>query len=289
MGDIQPKRRVLPFPAEIRLGIYRYLLSKVYCAINTVPQRCTIHPRYNGKPVEVSPGLVILRVSKATSSEVLKLLFDESAFVFKLDFTTPFFCDELSRETAALMKNVWFEVSAEVLASGSAHAGFFWRTKGLTKQEQMTQSTLGLFTGTRCFRKVMRIRVMDCAPKKPLCMPHAFYEAMKDLGGFQKLVVEFEFPHSLEPEPDKFTRGLSERFKDLFLKRIFEPVYGPAVQHDLHGVDKYTCYIEFCPRQHLAARLTERAGKMLEEAARLTDRPAATDSLPAIVEKLKCL
>lgn len=245
------------------------------------------HPRYNNNPIAVSPDLAILRVSKATSSEALKVLFDKSVFVFKLDFTRPTFYEEIPRETAALMKHVWFEVSTGILGSMSSQGGFFCKIGGLTKQELMAQRTSGLFTGTTCLRNMMRIKFMNCTLRRTLCMPHIFFKAMNDLGGFQNLVVEFEFP--CDEEPDDLTRELGERLRDFYLKETFEPVYGPAVQHTEHSVGKYTYYLRFRPRQNLTARLITRAGKMLEEAARLSDRPAATDSLPDIIETLKGL
>lgn len=289
MRDIQFMRRVLPFPAEIRLEIYRYLVGRMYYAINTVPERSIMHPNYNNKPFAVSPGLVILRVSKATNSEASTLLFDESTFVFKLDFATPFSCDELSRKVAARMKTVCFEISVAESVLRSWQADFCCRMGGLTKQELMTQRTLGLFTGTKCFRDIMRIKFMDCSARRPLCMPYAFLKTVKDLGGFEKLVVEFEFPLI---EPDKWTRESeleSKKFKDLFIEHDLEPTYGRSIQLALRGVGKLTFYTGFRPRQHLAARLIARAGKMLEEAARLSDMPAATNSLPAIIETLKGL
>ena len=289
MRDIQSMRRVLPFPAEIRLEIYRHLVNRTYYAITTVPERSIMHPNYNNKPFAVSPGLVILRVSKTTKSEASTLLFDESVFVFKLDFATPFSCDELSRKVAARMKTVWFEVSVAESGLRSWQADFCCRTGGLTKQELMTQRTLGLFTGTKCFRNVMRIKFMDCSARRPLCIPYAFLKTMKDLGGFQKLVVEFEFPRK---EPDKWTRESvleSKKFKDLFIEHDLQPVYGRSIQSSIRGVSKLICYSGFRPRQHLAARLIARAEKMLEEAGRLSDRPAATNSLPAIIETLKGL
>ena len=270
MGDIQSKRSVLPFPAEIRLEIYRCLVSRVYLAMTTTPERCIYHPDYNNKPLEVQPGLVILRVSKATSSEALKLLYDESVFVFKLDFATPFFCDILSQKAAALMSNVWIEVSAKITSPKPRHAEFFFTVGGLSKQQLMTRRTIGLFTGTTCFRNLMRIKFMDCAASIPLCMPHVFLKAMKDLGGFRKLVIDFDFPRILEPDCSTPGTGFEcERLKDSFLQSHFEPAYGPAVQHAVRGVGRYTCYLGFHPRQQLAVKLMAKAEKMLEDAARL--------------------
>lgn len=258
MDDIRSERRVLPFPEEIRLGIYHHLFSKQYCAIKMIPERYRGHPRFMNRPIEVSPGLVILRVSKTTSSEASALLFNESIFVLRLDFTTPCLCDELSRNAVARIKTVCFEVSAESLGLTSMQARFYAGTGGEAQEELTTQRTIGLFTGTTCLRKIMRIKFMGCVGKWHLCMPHALLQAMKDLGGFQKLVVEFEFSRKKDMETVAWIS--SERFQDVFLNKTFEPVYGPAIQYALQDVDKYTCYMDFFPRQHLEARLVDSKG-----------------------------
>lgn len=81
MSDTQSDQSVLPFPGELRNQIYRDLVKKTYLALRKIPK--TQSPDKNA----ASAGLVILRVSKATSTEALKILYEESVFLFKLDHT----------------------------------------------------------------------------------------------------------------------------------------------------------------------------------------------------------
>ena len=64
MNHIFSDRSALPFPAELRLDMYRHPVRKTYLAL---PPR----DPYLDEPFTPSAGYVILRVSKATSSEAL--------------------------------------------------------------------------------------------------------------------------------------------------------------------------------------------------------------------------
>ena len=276
MRDNQSDPGVLPFPAEIRLEIYRCLIRREYLAVKTIPEHCFYHPNWNYQPPAVPAGLVILRVSRATSAEALKLLYEESIFVFKLDFTTPFTYDMPSYKAVVLMRNVRFELSAKETSPKDRHAKFFVAIGGSSKQALMIQRTMALFTGTSCLRYIMKIRFRDCIIKNPHCMPYAFTQAMQKLGGFQKLVVEFEFPNTLEQDASELGFYTEcKRYKNVFLKDDFEPAYGPAIEHAAHVANKYICYLEFRPRQHLTGKLIAKVGSMLEEAARLSARSGA--------------
>ncbi len=298
MSDAQPDRSVLPFPAELRLKIYRNLVKKTYLALGTTPEHFLSAEEGNPKPLTPSAGLVILRVSKATSAEALKLLYEESVFLFKIDFTTSFLCDASPQRAVALMNNVSIEISARHSAQIARFAGSFayWEPpKGPTKDDLMSQRTIELFTGTACFRNVMRVTFMDCTSHTRYCRPNGFFKAMNDLAGFRKLVVEFESPHNLGSNKSSLTseeaRGVCqsecEYFKDSE-KLQLEDTYGPAAQGTVHGACNYACYLEFYPRQHLAKDLIVKAAKMLES-ARLAQGERAAASLPEVIETLKLL
>lgn len=124
MSDTQSDRSVLPSPGELRDKIYRNLVRKTYLALGPTPE----YPfSYNPpKPLAPSAGLVILRVSQATSSEALKILYEESVVLFKLDHTTRFSYDgpphnaraQRPKRAVGLMKNVSFVISSTRI--------FFW-------------------------------------------------------------------------------------------------------------------------------------------------------------------
>ena len=86
MGDTQPKRSVLPFAAEIRLKIYRNLVKNTYLAVGTTFEDWFMCSKEDRKLLPACTGLVILQVSKATCAEALPLLYEESIFLFQLDF-----------------------------------------------------------------------------------------------------------------------------------------------------------------------------------------------------------
>lgn len=151
-----------------------------------------------------------------------------------------------------------------------------------------------LFAGTARFRNVMRIRFIDSAEGDGYgyFITDHFDKFMKDLGGFRKLVVEFEAPGNPKlacEEAQVVLRSNCELIKYYKLKHFFEPIYGPGLHGTLRDVTNYTCYLELYPRQHLAKKLIAKAGKTLEEAARLGARELALASLPEIIEKLKLL
>lgn len=117
MSDTQSDRSVLPSPGELRNKIYRNLVRKTYLALGPTSERPF---SYNPpKPLAPSAGLVILRVSKATSSEALEILYEESVFLFKLDHTTRFSDDgpphnaraQRPKRAVGLMNNVSFVIS----------------------------------------------------------------------------------------------------------------------------------------------------------------------------------
>lgn len=157
--------------------------------------------------------------------------------------------------------------------------------------------TLELFTGTERFRNVMRIRFMASPNGRKYLTLSPLYDVMMNLGGFRKLVVEFESRGNPGPEKTRLTseqaqavsQSECEEFKDHHLKYIFGRAYGPAMQGTLHHACNYTCYLEFYPRQHFARELIAKAGKTLEEAARLAKGEHAEDSLIKFIEKLKLL
>ena len=243
---------VLPFPAELRLEIYRYLVCKTYLAVHTIPERSISHPSWSNRHLTPSPGLVILRVSKATCSEALKLLYDESIFVFKIDFATPFFYDFPPQKAVALMRNVSFEISARTTFPCDRYGGHLLPRKGPSKQDMMSQRTIEQFTGNTYPRNVARIRFINYFANTHNCMPLAFFRAMKDLGGFQTLVFSLEFPRTREPDNPPLLPIDCERYKDAFRRYGLESIYGPAVPHAVHSASSYICYLEFHPRQYLA-------------------------------------
>ena len=164
MSDMQSGRSVLPFPAELRLKIYRNLVKKTYLALGTTPEHYFSAEKGNRKPLTPSAGLVILRVSKATSAEALKLLYEESVFLFKIDFTTDFLCDAPPQRAVAMMNNVSIEISARDSAeiARRVHYGDRMSARRTWPAGEQSRRTIELFTGTACLRNVMRIKYMDC-------------------------------------------------------------------------------------------------------------------------------
>lgn len=307
MSDTQSDRSVLPFPAELRLKIYRNLVKKTYLALGTTPEHYFSAKKGNPKPLTPSAGLVILRVSKATSAEALQLLYEESVFLFKVDFTTGFLCDAPPQRAVAMMNNVSIEISAENSAFFAKKAEFvpcaysLGEPKGPTSVELMSERTIELFTGTACFRNVMRVKFMDCTSQTYYSQQMGFRDAINDLAGFRKLVVELESPHNLGSDKPWLTseqaRAVCEKqSENLDDGYVFELTFGPAVQGTEYGACYYTCYLEFYPRQQLAkdlivkaAKMHEEADKMLEEAARVAPGERAAASLPGLAETLKLL
>lgn len=297
MSDAQINRSVLPFPAELRLKIYRNLVKKTYLALGTTPEHYLSATDGDRKPLAPSAGLVILRVSKATSAEALKLLYEESIFLFKLDFKTDFICDGPPQKAVALMKNVSFDISARYSAERYEERVMSINEGRRPSDELMSQRTMELFTGTACFRNIMRIKYKNRDTDTHHFCPASFDIATQNLGGFRKLEVEFEsplFPESDESMSDsEHAQAVShlqsecDRYKDEMLTSYFDPVYGPAVQGAVRGESDYTCYLEFHPRQYLASNLIVKAAMMLEEGARLVAGERAVASLPEVAEMLK--
>lgn len=159
----------------------------------------------------------------------------------------------------------------------------------------MSQRTMGLFTGTACFRNIIRVTFKDSARATSYnCRPEKFDNAIKDLAGFRKLVVEFRSTRSLDwrltPEQAlAVPRSQCKAYKESMLKDLFEPAYGPAVRSDVEDVcnGDYACYVEFHPRHYLEKDLIVKAGKMLEEVDSLAPGKRIVASLPEIVETLK--
>lgn len=275
MNDIQSDRTVLPFPAELRLKIYRNLVKKTYLALEPTPERRGPFATrgITRKPFQASAGLVILRVSKATSAEALNLLYEESVFLFEVDFTAGFWYDGPPKMAVALMKNVSFEVSNR----NAAYVTFRSTTMfgGRPTQDLLSNRTIELFTGTGDFRNIMRIKFKDWKRISHYYNYRRlkFTESMKNLGGFRKLVVEYESLHSSESEDSRYESSDSlerhrvvrwpksqcEKQKESALGDL-EPMYGPAVQGAVRGDSTYTCYLEFYPRQHLASQGSDSQG-----------------------------
>ena len=96
------------------------------------------------------------------------------------------------------MNDVSFDISAKHSAAFAGNAGgcvYIVGPPGPTSQQLMSQRTTELFTGTACFRMVVRIRSRDCANSTHYCKPQQFEKAIKDLAGCRKPVVEFELPN----------------------------------------------------------------------------------------------
>ena len=254
MSEVPSGRSVLPLPAELRLEIYHHLVCKTYLALTTW---CA-----NGKLAPPSAGLVILRVSKATSSEALKLLYEESIFLFRLSFQDGFRCEAPSQKAVALMNNVWFDISDEKIESRIDKLLMLNYPLNysleISRRKRMYEMIMAQFTGTASLRNTMRVRFYHLPPAKDarIYVPRSFCRAMEYLWGFQKLVVEFERP--CKPESDEPTnsrvisRWWCEHNKDEMLKHDFKPAYGPVVQGAVHSAHSYRCYLEFHPRQYLA-------------------------------------
>ena len=252
MNGNKLERSVLPLPTELRLEIYRHLVCKTYLAVHTIPERCIVHPSWSNRHLTVSPGLVILRVSKATCSEALKLLYDESVFVFKIDFATPFSYDFPPQNAVPLMSNVSFEISAKIEFPNDTYGGHSPPEEGPSKQDMMSQRTIEQFTGNTYLRNVARIRFIGWFANTQYCIPPVFLEALEDLGGFQTLVFSLEFPRTGEPYNPPLPLIECDGYKDVFQSHGFESIYGPAVQHAVHGASSYICYLAFHPRQYSA-------------------------------------
>lgn len=102
-------------------------------------------------------------------------------------------------------------------------------------------------------------------------------------------MVEFEnlpFPKRDESTSDSEARAVSRSQSH---KDDFERTYGPAVQSIVQSASTYICFLEFYPRQHLAKDLIAKAGKMLEDAARLSAEKRAVAALPEIMGTLRLL
>ena len=195
MSGTQPDRSVLPLPGELRHKIYRILVKKTYLA----SQRPVAD-----EPLATSAGLVILRVSKATCTEALKILYQESVFLFKLDHETAFWCSEPPQKAVGLMTNVSFVISGAPRPS---------ERKARSNQIVMSRRTMELFTGTATFRNVMRIKFVnfDSNRYSTSKLYDIAMKAMKDLGGFRELVVEFE---------SAISQSRSERYRNQKLKHL---------------------------------------------------------------------
>ncbi len=255
MSEVPSGRSVLPFPAEPRLEIYRHLVCKTYLAL---PTWCA-----GGKLAPPSAGLVILRVSEATSSEALKLLYEESIFLFRLSFQDGFRCEAPSQKAVALMNNVWFDISDEKIESRMDkllrlnYQPPLEYTLEISRRNGMNEMIMAQFTGTASLRNTMRVRfLLDPGRDALFYVPRSFYRAMEYLGGFRKLVVEFERPCKPESDEPTYSRAISrlwcEKNKDKMLEHDFKPAYGPVVQGAVHSAHSYRCYLEFHPRQYLA-------------------------------------
>lgn len=202
----------------------------------------------NLKPLTASAGLVILRVSKATSSEALKLLYEESVFLFKIDFEPDGLSGEPPQKKAVvLMKNVSFDILTNTFKQ--CYGSVAWYNAGPSSQALMIRYTMKLFTNTAYFRNILRVNFKDCTDDTFFSGPENFDKAMKDL---RKLVLEFKSTHvpksdessSCSEQAQAVSRSQSqsqsqpqcEEYKDLLLKNYFEPAYGPAAHHDVHDI-----------------------------------------------------
>ena len=200
MNKDQRGLNVLPLPAELRLEIYRCLVRRFYLAVITTPENCMQHPDWQYKRPVVPRGLVILRVSKDTSREALDVLYNESVFVFKLDFATPFPYDIPPYKAVAEMRNVCFELSAKTNRGKpiTMQPSYFLPKGAPSRQELMTQRSIALFTDFTPLRKLVHIRFKDCISMNPYCMPDSFSDAMTELWGFSETCGPVGFSSHIE-------------------------------------------------------------------------------------------
>lgn len=206
------------------------------------------------------------------------------------------------------MNNVSFEIPAFYLHTRNGTIDFSALCDTSNPQSLMEEinRTVQPFAGTACFRNVLRVKSKRCGKDDTFDC-----EAMKILGGFRKVVIEFESLPCMKlakPMPEWFRAGetWSQSQRDQFNSEFdqsksqceklrksalqyLEPTYGPAVQGTVHDTFNYTCYLEFYPRQHLAKESLIQAGKILKEAARLATGKRSVAALSEMVETLKLL
>ena len=121
MGDIVLKREVLPFPAELRNMIYRYLVRKTYLV--HWPSRKERNSLGLDTDLPLPKALIdfpIFQVSKTTRTEALALLYAESTFRYWVDRTRKSYHDHDAcpgEEILDLVQKIEIHVSVPNLLS----------------------------------------------------------------------------------------------------------------------------------------------------------------------------
>ena len=156
MDDVVLKPEVLPFPAELRNMIYRYLVRKTYLVYWPLWEER--NPLGLDTDLPLPESLVespILQVSKATRREALALLYAESTFRYWVDRTRKscHYRDACpGEEILDLVQNIEIHVSVPNLLSDVPSLVTVQTCEGIANKLQHT-STL---------RNTLLIRFYDC-------------------------------------------------------------------------------------------------------------------------------
>ena len=155
--------------------------------------------------------------------------------------------------------NAW-EKSIEIHQVGSRwEFAYKHNTKGgsepyLENMKQICENSIETFTGTAIPRKHMHINIYAMfLLQDNLNVP--LFNAIKRLGGFRTVTIDFRRCHRFHAAPDLDYPGVSPTIGNsmLAVKAVLEPTLGPAVSEYFGRPEAWGYYghLTFRPREHL--------------------------------------
>lgn len=293
MSAVESDCALLRLPREIRDEIYSYCFDRTYKVFwtyydNRHPDG-SIFNRNQNEPVIAD--LSILRTSTALSSDAKYFLFCRAAskattFEYHIDFNYRRFCPPPVKEATDRMMNVEFLVVpfsrddagyTDKSDTSGYQGGIVYPAPIISYPtstiEQICGETLDHFTGTAIFRNSFRIRIALCSPDEfgdlVDFVNTRFFQALKNLKGFQKLTISLVICNLREEDED---RKLHEEVAKVVtdLKTHLGPCIEKSTESPLY-LDLVTwsdLELEFQPRKYYIETLRAEA----ERAAKGADR-----------------
>ena len=260
MDDIVLKRKVLPFPAELRNMIYRYLVTKTYHVY--WPSRTERSSTGLDTELPLTKALVnfpILQVSRTTRREALAVLYAESTFRYCVDKTRKrhHSCDACpGKETLDLVQDIEIHVSVPNLLSDVPSLA----------TTQTCEKIANRLNEASNLRNSLLIRFSDCDAPVSDDKNLPLFEALAKLNNFKTVTVEVcggaHQPKANENIPLAKTRTMIQQgilskitadcdsTKDL-VQDAMEEMLGPVVEEgDVESAQNvcYARYLKFYPQ-----------------------------------------
>ena len=274
MDDDVLKEEVLPFPAELRNMIYRYLVRKTYLVY--WPSWAERSP--SGLDTEPLPKALvdnpIFKVSKTTRKEALALLYVESTFRYWVDRTRKSYhyrdtCP--GEEILDLVQNVEIHVSAPNVLSDVPS---FVTTQTC---EEITDK----LNKTFILRKSLLIRIYDCDAPAFNDNISPLFRALGKLTKFKTVVVEI-FGGAYRPksnekiplakaktmiQPGILSQITAEcNYTKEIVHLTMEPMLGPVMEEGEAEIAQNVCYaryLKFYPQKAPHSPILAPADKVL--------------------------